>query len=53
MVHIRYDYSSRSDEEIDAYRVEKEITLKGDVIPKPVRSFLEAGFPEFILKELS
>ncbi|XP_065212087.1 uncharacterized protein LOC135839805 isoform X2 [Planococcus citri] len=44
---------SRSDEEIDSYRNEKEITLKGDNIPKPIRSFTEAGLPDFILKELT
>lgn len=35
-----------------AYRDEKEITLIGEEIPKPVKSFEETGFPEHIQKEL-
>ena len=42
----------RSNQEVQAYRNEKEITLVGDEIPNPIKSFIEAGFPEYILREL-
>ena len=41
----------RSNQEIQAYRNEKEITLVGEAIPNPVKTFLEAGFPEYIIRE--
>lgn len=43
----------RPETEINEYRDSKEITLIGEEVPKPVKSFSEAGFPEFILKELT
>ncbi|XP_050534532.1 probable ATP-dependent RNA helicase DDX5 isoform X2 [Daktulosphaira vitifoliae] len=43
---------NRSKIEIEKYYEEKEITLKGENIPKPIFKFEESGFPEIILKEL-
>ncbi|XP_074102072.1 putative ATP-dependent RNA helicase DDX17 isoform X4 [Cotesia typhae] len=37
---------------IEQYRSEKEITLRGKCIPNPVFSFEEAGFPDYVMKEI-
>ncbi|TPX43418.1 hypothetical protein SeMB42_g04731 [Synchytrium endobioticum] len=46
------DVAKRSEAEVAAYRREKEMTTCGDHIPKPVTAFDEAGFPDYVLKEL-
>lgn len=43
---------SMTDEEVEAFRREKDITISGNDIPRPVRSFEEACFPPYILKEI-
>lgn len=45
--------SARSDREVAAYRAEKQMTISGTNVPKPVQSFDEAGFPSYILSEIS
>jgi len=47
-----YYFISRSKSDIEKYREEKEITLVGENIPKPIFKFDESGFPEIIIKEL-
>lgn len=47
-----YYFIFRSKSEIEKYREEKEITLVGENIPKPIFKFDESGFPEIIIKEL-
>lgn len=42
----------RSKDEIEAYRFSKEITVRGKNTPNPVTSFEEAGFPDYVLKEI-
>lgn len=42
----------RSKSDVEKYREEKEITLVGESIPKPIFKFDESGFPEIIIKEL-
>ncbi|XP_012259029.1 probable ATP-dependent RNA helicase DDX17 isoform X2 [Athalia rosae] len=37
---------------VEQYRSDKEITLKGKNIPNPVFTFEEAGFPDYVLKEV-
>lgn len=37
---------------IEQYRSEKEITLRGKNIPNPVFTFDEAGFPDYVMKEV-
>jgi ATP-dependent RNA helicase DDX5/DBP2 len=44
--------AERSDSEIDAYRRKHEMNLMGQGIPKPVRTFAEASFPSYVLKEV-
>ena len=39
------DVAARTQQEVDAYRVKKEITVEGADVPKPVTSFDEASFP--------
>ncbi|XP_011311038.1 probable ATP-dependent RNA helicase DDX17 [Fopius arisanus] len=37
---------------IEQYRSQKEITLRGKSIPNPVFTFDEAGFPDYVIKEI-
>ncbi|KYN03947.1 putative ATP-dependent RNA helicase DDX17, partial [Cyphomyrmex costatus] len=37
---------------VEQYRAEKEITLRGKSIPNPVFNFDEAGFPDYVLREI-
>lgn len=43
---------SRDLHTVEKYRSEKEITLRGKNIPNPVFTFEEAGFPDYVLKEI-
>ncbi|OMJ15653.1 ATP-dependent RNA helicase dbp2 [Smittium culicis] len=45
--------SSRSEEEVKQYRDSHEMTLMGNGIPRPITSFDEAGFPDYVLKEIT
>ena len=45
--------AARSSEEVDRYRSEKDIHVKGDGVPKPVTTFEEASFPEYVLEEVN
>lgn len=45
--------SARSDREVSDFRAEKQMKIQGQGIPKPVTSFDEAGFPDYILSEIS
>lgn len=44
--------TSRSRSEVEAFRREKQITVAGPDIPKPVTSFDEAGFPGYVMNEV-
>ena len=41
--------AQRSDSEVERFRKEHEITICGKNIPKPVTTFDEAGFPNYVL----
>ena len=45
--------SGRSDRDVDAFRHEKEITVQGQGVPKPVQTFDEAGFPPYVMNEVT
>jgi len=46
--------SSMSEEEAEAIRASKSITIvEGRGVPKPVRTFEEASFPEYVLHEIA
>ncbi|KAJ1551366.1 ATP-dependent RNA helicase dbp2 [Nowakowskiella sp. JEL0078] len=44
--------STRSPEQIDAYRKKYEIKVKGQGIPNPVENFQEASFPNYIMENI-
>lgn len=44
--------SARSDAEVSEFRKKHNMTVKGTDIPKPVETFDEAGFPNYVLKEI-
>jgi len=46
--------SSMSEREADSIRESKSITIvSGENVPKPVRNFEEASFPDYVLEEIS
>ncbi|KAI0297295.1 DEAD-domain-containing protein [Multifurca ochricompacta] len=44
--------STRSDREIEEFRKVKEIKVQGHNVPRPVTSFDEAGFPEYLMSSI-
>ncbi|KAI9729720.1 MAG: ATP-dependent RNA helicase dbp2 [Cirrosporium novae-zelandiae] len=44
--------SKRSDRDVEAFRKEKEISVQGRNLPRPVETFDEAGFPSYVMKEV-
>ncbi|ESW95879.1 ATP-dependent RNA helicase DBP2 [Ogataea parapolymorpha DL-1] len=44
--------ASRSEDEVAAFRKEHDMTVYGRDIPRPITSFDEAGFPDYVLKEV-
>lgn len=44
--------SAMTQEEVDEFRSTNKMTIEGRDIPRPVRSFEESCFPEYILKEI-
>ena len=42
----------RSDRDVEAFRKEKQITVHGKGVPKPVHTFDEAGFPSYVMNEV-
>lgn len=43
---------NRSVQEVDAYRGQHEITVKGTNVPKPMIFFNEGGFPDYAMREI-
>lgn len=46
------DVAARSEQDVLAFRKENEMTIEGHDIPKPITSFDEAGFPDYVLSEV-
>ncbi|PSN66793.1 hypothetical protein BS50DRAFT_600440 [Corynespora cassiicola Philippines] len=44
--------AARSQEEVDAFRKEYQIAVQGKNVPKPVTTFDEAGFPNYVMNEV-
>lgn len=42
----------RTQEEVDQYRMEKEITVKGNNVPQPIQMFNEPNFPDYMMQEI-
>ncbi|CAG8071271.1 unnamed protein product [Penicillium salamii] len=46
------DVSARTQEEVDAFRKSKVMAIQGNNVPRPVETFDEAGFPQYVLSEV-
>jgi ATP-dependent RNA helicase DDX5/DBP2 len=44
--------TQRSDKEIADFRASKQMTIHGTNIPRPITTFDEAGFPEYVMSEI-
>ncbi|KAL5448596.1 ATP-dependent RNA helicase dbp2 [Paraphaeosphaeria minitans] len=44
--------TNRDETEVAAFRKEKEITVQGKNVPRPVTTFDEAGFPSYVMSEV-
>ncbi|KAI9503335.1 ATP-dependent RNA helicase dbp2 [Coemansia spiralis] len=44
--------ANRPDQEVEDYRRQFEMTVTGDSIPKPITSFMEANFPDYVMDEI-
>ncbi|BBG98860.1 DEA(D/H)-box RNA helicase family protein [Prunus dulcis] len=42
-----------SEKEVEDYRQRREITIEGRDVPKPIKSFRDTGFPEYVLEEVT
>ena len=46
------EVTARSQAEVDQWRRENNVTVHGTEIPRPVTTFDEAGFPDYVLSEV-
>lgn len=46
------DVTARSQREVDDFRKKSEMSVQGRNIPRPVETFDEAGFPQYVLTEV-
>lgn len=44
--------TARSQADVEAWRKINQVTVQGNVIPKPVETFDEAGFPAYVMTEV-
>ncbi|KAL7421118.1 ATP-dependent RNA helicase dbp2 [Cryptotrichosporon argae] len=44
--------TARSDAEIEAFRQEKNMVIQGKNVPRPITTFDEAGFPDYVMTEI-
>jgi len=47
------DVAARSQQEVDEFRTKHEMKVTGSNIPRPVYSFVEANFPDYLLAEVA
>lgn len=47
------DVTAWNQADVDAWRIQKQMVVSGTTPPKPVRTFQEAGLPDYILHEIS
>lgn len=50
--HEHPDVTKRTDEEVAAWRASHDISVEGAAIPKPVITFEESPFPDYVLAEV-
>ncbi|OIW04931.1 hypothetical protein TanjilG_15676 [Lupinus angustifolius] len=41
-----------TEDEVNEYRQQREITVEGRDVPKPVKTFHDVGFPEYVIQEI-
>lgn len=46
------DVTNRSPQQIESFRKEQEMTVLGKNVPRPVETFDEAGFPQYVISEV-
>lgn len=46
-------FGCRKDDEIVRYRLDREITVKGQNVPRPSQLFEEGNFPEYLMNEIT
>ncbi|KAK2882641.1 ATP-dependent RNA helicase dbp2 [Arthroderma sp. PD_2] len=46
------DVTGRSIQEVEGFRKENEMTVFGKDVPRPVETFDEAGFPQYVISEV-
>jgi ATP-dependent RNA helicase DDX5/DBP2 len=46
------DVANRSQREVDEFRKKMEMAVQGKNVPRPVETFDEAGFPQYVLSEV-
>ncbi|KAK2983816.1 hypothetical protein RJ640_008492, partial [Escallonia rubra] len=44
--------AAMSEEEVEEYRLRREITVEGREVPKPVKTFLDTRFPDYVMQEI-
>ena len=44
--------TARSERDVEAFRRQKEMTVQGKNVPRPVQTFDEAGFPKYVMDEV-
>ncbi|PSN36930.1 putative ATP-dependent RNA helicase DDX5 [Blattella germanica] len=47
-----FDVSSRTRNDVEVYRSDNQITVKGNNMPNPIQFFEESNFPDYVMKEL-
>lgn len=52
LYHEHEDVKARSAEDIVAFREKKKVNVEGNALPRPITTFEEASFPEYVLAEL-
>ena len=46
------DVTNRSDADVQSFRKEHQMTVYGKGVPRPVQTFDEAGFPQYVMSEV-
>ena len=50
--HEHPDVSNRSQRDIDEFRKKEQMSVQGRNVPRPIETFDEAGFPQYVLSEV-
>ncbi|KAJ0075395.1 hypothetical protein Patl1_33487 [Pistacia atlantica] len=45
--------AAMSERDVEEYRKQREITIEGRDVPKPVKSFRDVGFPDYVMQEIT